>query len=467
MKVLISNMAWMNKSLLTDANLFLLKRKLTIVPRGVNYDGNSSPPIEMFREKGEMIGVPRFFYLSNNSGDNEETFDVSNGFEISKNVKPIALRKEDQEINVSSIIKKIKDKAWGGGIFEAYTAYGKSVAGIELILRLGGNALILVHKEPLMEQWIDNIRKFYPNCRVGKIQGDTCNYENKDIVVGMIQSMMGNRGDKYPSDMYRYFRTIVVDEVHRMGAEQFGTVTPRFNSKYILALSGTVRRSDGCENVFKWVTGEIIEKANEINRIKPIIYLRETGFKAVKKRYVDSSTGIEKLFDMNKFKKPTQLGFIGRSDFRNELIAKDVIKSLSSGRNPLVMSERLDILNKVAEMVFMLGQKALGRNVSNGFYIGKKKDHELEEASKCDVVYATSQLAKEGIDIPRLDTLFLVTPAADVEQHMGRVTRSLPNKKTPMIVDYIDSDLDNFKGLFYSRLRLYKRLGCQVIGMKL
>lgn len=463
MKVVISNFAWMEKSKLSESKLFLLKRSLTLIPK--QNGPEDVRPIEMFIERSDTIGIPRHFYLNNAEGDNEEVYDIANGEQVQVGEPAFKMREEDQEPLIQEILSKVNGKPFGGGLIQAYTGFGKSYCALELARRLGGTTLILVHKEPLMNQWVENIGKLFPGARIGCIQGPTANYRDKDFVVGMIQSMMDERGDKYPFDMYRSFRTILCDEVHRMGSECFGTVAPKFNAKYMFGLSGTIRRKDNCENVFRWVIGDIIATASEKNRLKPIVYIRDTGFKAVKKQTIRN--GVPSVFNMNSFPKATQLGFISKNEFRCRLIAQDVVKALQAGRNPLVMSERLEILEKVAGYVFELGQKALGRNIQNGFYIGKKTEQELAKAAESEVVYATLQLAQEGIDIPRLDTLMLTTPISDPEQTIGRVTRNVPGKKTPMVVDYVDFQLSNFKGIFYSRLKLYKRLGWNVIGMRL
>jgi len=40
-----------------------------------------------------------------------------------------------------------------------------------------------------MNQWIERIEQFLPNARVGKIQGEHIDIDNKDIVLGMLQSL--------------------------------------------------------------------------------------------------------------------------------------------------------------------------------------------------------------------------------------------------------------------------------------
>ena len=66
-----------------------------------------------------------------------------------------------------------------------------------LISQLKKKTFVLVHKEFLLNQWIERISDFLPNSRIGKIQGDVVDIDNKDIVIGMIQSISMKQ---YPLD---------------------------------------------------------------------------------------------------------------------------------------------------------------------------------------------------------------------------------------------------------------------------
>lgn len=361
-------------------------------------------------------------------------------------------------------------------LLEDFTITHNTVAAIKLAELVGRTTIILVHKNPLKTQWMERINQHYPSAKVGFVQGQDCDYEGKDFVIAMAQSIMLEGGDKYPPQLWTSFGLVIVDEIHRFGSRAFCTSAMRFTAKNMLGLSATPYRADGCEDAFKWVIGEIVAKPKQTNQQKPIVYIRETGFEAVRTETANAATGETRVFDMNDFPKPTLLGWISRSKSRNRLIATDIMQSLKANRNPLVMSERLDVLTKVAKLVEGWAEQVLGRKVSSGFYIGGKKKVELDAAAKCDVVYCTLQLAKEGIDIARLDTLFMCTPIADPTQAIGRVGRAatvvgadgearvVASAKAPMIVDYVDSDLKIFKGIYHSRRKLYNRLGFKIIG---
>ena len=77
-------------------------------------------------------------------------------------------------------------------IFEAPTGWGKTVVGGVIAARVGQPTLIVVTKEDLMHQWRDslvNVLGISP-ALVGEIQQDTCDWEGKQFVLGMVQSLI-------------------------------------------------------------------------------------------------------------------------------------------------------------------------------------------------------------------------------------------------------------------------------------
>ena len=88
----------------------------------------------------------------------------------------------------------------------------------------------LVHKEFLLNQWVERIQEFLPNAKIGRIQGKILNVEGCDIVMGMIQSI----STKEYENMFDKFGLTIIDEVHHMGAEVFSNALNKiFNFKFI------------------------------------------------------------------------------------------------------------------------------------------------------------------------------------------------------------------------------------------
>ena len=112
---------------------------------------------------------------------------------------------------------------------------------LKIISLISKKTLIIVHKEFLMNQWIERINEFLPGARIGKIQGTSFDIDNKDIVIGMIQTLYDK---EYPSNAFSSFGITIVDEVHRIGSEQFSRTLFKTITPYMLGISATVERKD-------------------------------------------------------------------------------------------------------------------------------------------------------------------------------------------------------------------------------
>ena len=106
-----------------------------------------------------------------------------------------------------------------------------------------------------MKQWIEYIKKFVPNARIGKIQGNIIDIEDKDIILGMLESIAMR---DYSTEIFKDIKFTCVDEVHRIGCEVFSRALFKINSEFMLGLSATVERKDGLTKIFKWSFGEVI-----------------------------------------------------------------------------------------------------------------------------------------------------------------------------------------------------------------
>ncbi len=96
-----------------------------------------------------------------------------------------------------------------GGILSMGAGCGKTVSLLYVLTQLQGKTIIVVNKIPLMNQWIEEIRRFLPLAKVSTIQGQNVDVDDCDIVVCMLQSL--SRID-YPDSIFKDFNTTVVDE---------------------------------------------------------------------------------------------------------------------------------------------------------------------------------------------------------------------------------------------------------------
>jgi superfamily II DNA or RNA helicase len=119
---------------------------------------------------------------------------------------------------VNKFLKCCSDNKYGGGLLELPCAWGKTSGSLYILSQIKKKTIVIVHKEFLMNQWIERIQQFLPKARVGKIQGPIIDIDDKDIVIGMLQSLSMK---EYPTSTFESFGLTIIDEVHHISSEVF------------------------------------------------------------------------------------------------------------------------------------------------------------------------------------------------------------------------------------------------------
>lgn len=140
---------------------------------------------------------------------------------------------------------------------------------------------------------------------------------------------------------------------------------------------------------------------------------------------------------------------------RNDIIL-DILKKCK-GHSTLVLVDRLSQSDYLIEK--------LGYGVKIDGSMTSKKQKALREQyiqdmrdGKEELLFASYGLAKEGLDIPRLERLILASPHRDratIVQSVGRIERKFENKK-PICYDIVDNNKFH-EGMFKSRKTIYKK----------
>uniref|UniRef100_A0A6C0HI92 Helicase ATP-binding domain-containing protein n=1 Tax=viral metagenome TaxID=1070528 RepID=A0A6C0HI92_9ZZZZ len=326
-----------------------------------------------------------------------------------------------------------------------FTVTHNTVMGLKIISLLHKKTLILVHKEFLMNQWIERINEFLPGARIGKIQAQVMDIENKDIVIGMIQTLY----DKdYPGNTFSSFGLTIIDEVHRIGSEQFSKTLTKIVTPYMLGISATVDRKDKLTKVLYMFIGNKIyteaRKDEDPVCVRGIVYnSSDPQFNEVEYDWKGTpkySTMITKLCE-----------FGPRSDFIVRVV-RDLVEE-----NP---ENQIMILAHNRSLLTYLHDAIAYRQIAEvGYYVGGMKQAALQETETKHVVLATYAMAAEALDIKTLSTLVMVTPKTDIVQSVGRILRV--KHENPIIVDIVDSH-DVFQNQWTQRKRFYKKCNYRI-----
>jgi superfamily II DNA or RNA helicase len=158
--------------------------------------------------------------------------------------------------------------------------------------------------------------------------------------------------------------------------------------------------------------------------LKPKVYFVHTGIYTDQNRFA---------FRRGRVNMARLTNWLAENEQRNKLIAKYLNHAAKKGREVLVLGERLTQLHDLHGMV---------KTRDKALHVGAMDDDEREEALTKQVVLATQHLAKEGLDKPSLDTLFILIPfggAGRLQQSKGRIEREYEGKQAPIVYIFVDS----------------------------
>ena len=416
------------KNNLSQTELYHLRNELNVKPYSSHSTNASEYPV--YRESNNKIYVPRYYGLDNYGSLSVNKLYI--GDKISLTFKGDLY---DYQLKIINKYITFVGKS-GGGLLDVEPGKGKTVMALKIISILQKKTLVIVHKGFLMRQWIDRINQFLPGTRVGTIQGDVLDIDNKDIVLGMLQTVSTK---KYDRSLWSQFGLTVFDECHHLSAEVFSKVMINNVCNYNLGLSGTMTRKDGLTKVFKWFIGPVIHKeASDLTinvNVKVIEYENDELFQNIP---TDFRGNI--LYS-------TLISRISECYDRTELLIKIIQNELKLNSNQQIM-----ILAHNRDLTKRLYEGIIKYEDSVGFYLGGMKEKNLKESESKKIIIATYSMASEGLDIKTLTTLLMATPKSDVRQSVGRILRS--KHATPTVIDVVDN-YSIFKNQYRKRLVYY------------
>lgn len=350
------------------------------------------------------------------------------------------------------------------GVVVAPCGSGKTQMGLELVARLGLKTLWIAHTHDLVQQSMErakanfglDIEKF------GKIaQGKV---KIGDITFATAQTLCGLDLPLYKNE----WDVIVVDECHHIykgdnSLAMFYKILSNLSARYRFGLTATPKRSDGLERCMTALLGDIVHTIpkEEVKKFTcPVrVEKRETGYKP-NLDVVLAGDGTIIYSDLIKD--------LTNDIKRNEKIAEDIKALINSDETIriLVLSDRVEHLSTLREMLSGYKVRQL-MALSNSKKAREERRQVLKDLNdgKINVVLATYQLAREGLDIPNLNYLVMASPVKDpitVEQSVGRVGRKAEGKDYGTCIDYTD-DFGMLRGFSKKRDVVYKRLEYEII----
>lgn len=411
--------------------------------------------IDCSKEDEKYLNLPRgtYDYLESLCNVNnieiiskDERF-VGNKIEVKFN----GSLKEEQQIAIDHMLK------YDNGILCAPTGFGKTVIGCKLIAERKVNTLILVNKIQLLNQWKDRIKEFLDVKEVGEISSKKKNITNVIDVVSV--KSLWNNGNVL--DIAKNYGMIIIDECHHTAAYTFEQAINTGNAKYVYGISATPERENGHTPIIKMQCGDIRYKVDSLTFNKKLNIPMKVIAKKSRLNFTNQNIDNYELNEINDL--------IAKDIIRSENIIKDIKKEYDNGKNILVLTERLELMNYIYDKLSKYTNNIFKYYGGSGKKVLKsymELNNQINENEDNKIIVATGSYIGEGFDDSKLDVLFLTMPISGqtrVTQYAGRLHRQDSNKKEILIYDYIDDNFSKTRNMFLKRKKTYEKLGYEIV----
>lgn len=329
----------------------------------------------------------------------------------------IELRDEEQRVAYESLLNNVS------GTLNLSCGKGKTVIALKAAATLKVPTIIVVNSTALLEQWKEEIEKHLGVNSIGVLQGTTQNWKQHPIVLAMVHTL-SNR--TWPMEFRQRFGLVFYDEGHHMSAPIFVLSADLFYGRRF-SLTATASRTDGLEVIYQYHLGRVIH-SNLTQELVP-----HTVFHALKWAMPSSHRPL--VVDCNDdINTPKVRTYLGRLEWRNNLVYEQLLQDLQDGRQILVLSHSVDHVEALHN--YLSGSGA-------GMITGETpQESRMDILRNSNPVFGTFQLAREGLNKPTLDTLYVVTPFSnsnDLQQSWGRIQRRCDGKKEPLVRVFEDA----------------------------
>lgn len=387
---------------------------------------------------GDHIRIPRHYPLSIEG--NERIVAVGpQEFPPWRSPTTPLTRPRDYQVAPLAAMKSAK-----GGILNLGCGYGKTVLACYYMAHEGRKAAVLVDKTNLVSQWAEEIvthLHVHPD-RIGVVRGKAWEWEDKDIVIMSIQTLV-RRGDDVPEGFYDSFGVAVFDECHHLAAPTFKRLCYKFKG-IRLGLSATPNREDGLEQVFINHLGPVFYSKTD-QELVPRVIFHQTGVPAETAEDPDARDRTGEIHYRRLCK------VLGRQTDRNELAADYVNELVTAGHHVLCLTASVEHVTAFSDLLKLRvegGKSQVG--VVSG---GTKADQRNKIISEHNVSVGTTDVASEALNVPSLSALVVLTPFGarqhgnTLKQSIGRIQRKHPNKLSPVCVFLEDENIGFCIGL--------------------
>ena len=332
---------------------------------------------------------------------------------------------------------------------------GKTQTALEIVSVLGVRTLWLTHTQDLLNQSLSRAKSVL-NCPIssyGTITGGKVNI-GTGITFATVQTMS-------KLDLSRYkdvWGCVVVDECHKaIGSPtkvmQFYKVLSNLSCRHKYGITATPKRADGLEKSMLALLGDIV---CEVSREEVKETTCPVGVKFVETGYMpDLNVALSGDGTINY---AGLVDDLTHNEDRTKLVS-DTINRCEL--QTLVLANRVEYLRELQKRYSKKSVCLSALGNTKAAKMERKEALQKLDAGEIDCIFATYQLAKEGLDVPHLRYVVFATPEKDettVMQAAGRVGRKADGKQAGCVIDFVD-EFGMLKGWSKKRKNIYSKLG--------
>lgn len=382
---------------------------------------------------------------------------------------PVERREYESHINLYPYQEKAVQAAIRGknGILVMPCSSGKTQCGLEIIARIGGRALWLTHTQDLLNQSKGRAESVLAQGGYGTITDGKVNV-GTHITFALVQTLAKRIDILNFKDQ---FDVIIVDECqHAAGSPtkvtQFYKTISRLSARYKIGLTATPKRADGLQAAMFALLGP---KLHEVTREEVAHTTCPVKVQKIDTGWMPDYDAVlmgDGMIDYNKV-----IDAMIHDEKRYDLVLNKLLHLFGP---IIVLANRVEYLQRMcrdyvesqAGSAVTLSAVCLsGQGQSKKAKAERKTALEALNNGELDCVFATYQLAKEGLDVPNLRYVVFATPEQDsttVIQSVGRVGRKAEGKKYGTVIDFVDL-FGMYQGYFKKRKGYYKKIGAEVM----